>query len=79
VSNERPADSAPDPPDADSFELSLPQLLETKRLPIDEIDWDLGDSQDWDTLVAGSDQSFLGMSFEEAKQRGLLDDLEAAQ
>jgi hypothetical protein len=48
-----------------------------ERLQLDKIDWELGEPQDWDTLVADTDQGFRGMSFEEAKKRGLLDDLDA--
>ena len=58
---------------------SLPPPLEMERLEIDEIDWEVPETHDWDTLVAETDQAFLGMSFEEAKKRGLLDDLDAGQ
>lgn len=57
----------------------FPAPLKMERLQIDEIDWEIGDHQDWDALVADTDQTFLGMSFEEAKQRGLLDNLDANQ
>jgi hypothetical protein len=66
-----------DTPYLDPARTPLPAPLKMERLQMDQIDWDLEDSQDWDTLVADADQTFLGMSFEEAKKRGLLDDLEA--
>jgi hypothetical protein len=49
------------------------------RLDIDGIDWEPKESQDWDALIADTGPSFLGLSFEEAKKRGLLDDLDADQ
>jgi hypothetical protein len=55
----------------------LPPPLKMERLQIDRIDWELGESQDWDTLAADTDQSFRGMSYEEAQKRGLLDELNA--
>jgi hypothetical protein len=48
-----------------------------ERLKLDEIDWELEGSQDWESLAADTDQSFYGLSFEEAKKRGLLNDLGA--
>jgi hypothetical protein len=53
--------------------------LEMERLKIDEIDWEAEGSQDWDALAADTNQSFLGMSFQEAKKRGLLNELDAEQ
>jgi hypothetical protein len=66
-------------PEQDLASLSIPAPLEMERLEIDKIDWELEGPQDWDTLAADTDQSFLGMSFEEAKKRGLLDELDAGQ
>jgi hypothetical protein len=48
-----------------------------ERLEIDQVDWEFEGSQDWDALVADADHAFLGMSFKEAKERGLLDNLPA--
>jgi CheY-like chemotaxis protein len=53
--------------------------LEMERLNLDAINWQLEGSQDWDTLTADIDPSFQGMSFEEARRRGLLDDLDSDQ
>jgi len=76
-----PAESAGDqaqpPSDQDLALPSIAAPLEMERLNIDEIDWELQGPQDWDSLAADTGQSFLGMSFEEAKQRGLLDNLDA--
>jgi hypothetical protein len=58
---------------------STPAPLEMTRLDIDGIDWEPKESQDWDALIADTGPSFLGLSFEEAKKRGLLDDLDADQ
>jgi DNA-binding NarL/FixJ family response regulator len=69
--------ATPDQDEANTEIAPTPAPLKMKRLQIDEIDWGLGDSQDWDTLAVDMDQSSHGLSFEEAKERGLLDDLEA--
>jgi len=67
--SDSPSDQDPAPP-------SIAAPLEMERLKIDEIDWELEGPQDWDSLAADMGQSFLGMSFEEAKKRGLLNDLD---
>jgi CheY-like chemotaxis protein len=72
-----PAAPEPDTPSANPGPAPLPPPLKMERLQLDKIDWELGEPQDWDTLVADTDQGFRGMSFEEAKKRGLLDDLDA--
>jgi DNA-binding NarL/FixJ family response regulator len=59
------------PPDRRSAPLKM------ARLNLDEINWELEGAQDWDTLAADTDPSFRGMSFEEAKKRGLLGDLDS--
>jgi hypothetical protein len=66
-------------PEQDLALPSVPPPLKMVRLDIDEIDWEPEGPQDWDTLSADTDRSFLGMSFEEAKNRGLLDELDAGQ
>jgi hypothetical protein len=71
ASNVRPSS------DQDLSPLSLPAPLEMERLKINEIDWEMEGPLDWDALAADTAQSFLGMSFEEAKKRGLLNDLDA--
>ena len=48
---------------------------------LDDIDWEAEAERtatdlDWDQIVAGADQGFGGMNLEEAKRRGLIDDLE---
>jgi CheY-like chemotaxis protein len=58
---------------------TLPPPLEMERLEIDEIDWELGESQDWEALGVETNQSFLGMSYQEAQERGILDDLDPEQ
>jgi len=76
---EHGAAAAPEPntPNPDPPPAPLPPPLKMERLQIDKIDWELGETQDWDTLAADTDQRFRGMSFEEAKKRGLLADLDA--
>ena len=56
---------------------SAPAPLEMERLEIDQIDWEVKGTQDWDALISDADPAFLGMSYQEAKKRGLLDDLDA--
>lgn len=75
--SERAASPNPPVPDTAPAFPPTPAPLEMERLEIDKIDWELQGVQDWDTLVADTDPSFQGMSFEEAKKRGLLDDLDA--
>jgi len=79
VPSGRAAPVAPEPDtlSANTAPAPLPPPLKMERLQLDKIDWELGEPQDWDTLVADTDQEFRGMSFEEAKKRGLLDDLDA--
>jgi CheY-like chemotaxis protein len=72
-----PADADPGSAEADPREVVPPTPPETKRLSIDEIDWTVGEDEEWDALVADQDPSFKGVSYKEAKRRGLLDDLEA--
>jgi DNA-binding NarL/FixJ family response regulator len=48
---------------------------------LDDIDWEAGTDRaitdlDWDKMVAEADQGFGGLSLEEAKRRGIIDDLE---
>jgi hypothetical protein len=50
-----------------------------ERLEIDKVDWSLDGKQDWDALVADTGSAFQGLSFEEAKKRGLLDDLQTSE
>ena len=54
---------------------SSPQIADLP--PVEDIDWDVPADLDWDTLVANTDQGFAGMDFEEAKRRGLVDDIES--
>jgi CheY-like chemotaxis protein len=74
-----PPGSQPAPSERDLSQLVLPALLETERIQLDAIDWEVGDAQDWDTLAADADQPFHGMSLEEARQRGLLGELDPDQ
>lgn len=73
----RDRESVPEQPravaDPDPAQPPPPPPLEMEPIDLDEIDWDLGDSPDWETLDAEADQSFLGLSFQEARERGLLD------
>jgi hypothetical protein len=53
----------------------------TKRPSLDDIDWeaatnDAATDLDWNSIVAEADQGFGGMSLEEARKRGIIDDLE---
>jgi CheY-like chemotaxis protein len=48
-----------------------------ERPSVDDIDWNAPADLNWDEIVSSADQGFSGMSFEEAKKRGLVDDLEA--
>jgi CheY-like chemotaxis protein len=52
-----------------------------EQLSLDDIDWKaetdrVATDLDWDRFVAEADQGFGGMSLEEAKKRGIIDDLE---
>jgi hypothetical protein len=52
-----------------------------EQLSLDDIDWNaetdrVATDLDWDRFVAEADQGFGGMSLEEAKKRGIIDDLE---
>jgi len=40
--------------------------------PVDDIDWDVPVTTDWDDLVANTDQGFAGISYEQAVEQGLL-------
>jgi hypothetical protein len=44
--------------------------------PIDEIDWQVSTDMDWDAFIADTDKGLEGISFEEAKKRGLIDSLQ---
>jgi hypothetical protein len=46
------------------------------RPSVDEIDWEISADLNWDEIVTGADQGFTGMSFDEARKNGLVDDLE---
>jgi DNA-binding response OmpR family regulator len=59
---------------------SLPQ--EPKEPPdpsiADSIDWEAIDSTSWDAILKDTDKGWEGISLDEARQRGLIDDLEGA-
>jgi CheY-like chemotaxis protein/predicted regulator of Ras-like GTPase activity (Roadblock/LC7/MglB family) len=44
---------------------------------VDEIDWDIDTDAEWDDIVTTTDQGFGGISFEQARQDGIIDDLPA--
>jgi predicted regulator of Ras-like GTPase activity (Roadblock/LC7/MglB family) len=84
------APDAPSPPDpaprsAPPVALADPHMPEPDPLPLDEIDWDVAADQDadtpaeqaWDALMASADTGFGGLGLDEAKKRGLIDDLQA--
>jgi DNA-binding NarL/FixJ family response regulator len=47
------------------------------RPTVEDIDWEISTDLDWEEIVQGADQGFGGMSLEEARKRGLVDDLES--
>jgi DNA-binding NarL/FixJ family response regulator len=61
---------------APEMDLTLPPALEMERLEMEKVDWDLDSNQEWDALVSDTGQAFQGLSFDEAKKRGILGDLE---
>ncbi len=63
----------PSPPD------QAPPTGETataEQVEIDDIDWDLDAAMDWDELVAETDQGFGGLSMEQARKNGIIDELD---
>jgi CheY-like chemotaxis protein len=46
------------------------------RPPVDDIDWDIDTDLDWDDIVDETDKGLGGLSFEEARKQGLIDDVE---
>jgi len=44
----------------------------------DNIDWEASDGMSWDAIVEETDKGFDGITFEEARHQGLIDDLEGA-
>jgi len=56
-----------------------PELAEPVDPSIaDSIDWGAPDGMSWDAILEETDKGFDGMTFEEARRRGLIDDLEGA-
>jgi hypothetical protein len=79
--------SRPDPavsPPPSAPEAASP-ITEPDTLPLDEIDWNAAANQvadapaeeAWDALISSVDTGFGGMDLDEAKRRGLIDDLQA--
>ncbi|MBN1584510.1 MAG: response regulator [Anaerolineae bacterium] len=58
---------------ADSTPVAIDE--EEEEATLDEIDWNLGANMDWNTLVSATDKGFEGISIDEAKKQGLIDDL----
>jgi hypothetical protein len=48
---------------------------EIERPPVDEIDWEIDTNLDWDAMVNDTDKGLGGLSFEDAQNQGLIDDL----
>jgi hypothetical protein len=49
---------------------------EISRPPVDDIDWDVATDLDWDTIVEETDKGLDGLSFEEAQEQGLIDQVD---
>jgi response regulator of citrate/malate metabolism len=47
------------------------------RPSIEDINWEISTDLDWEEIVQGADQGFGGLSLDEARNQGLVDDLEA--
>jgi hypothetical protein len=47
----------------------------TERPSVEDIDWGISTDMSWDELVDGADQGFAGLSLDEAREQGLVDDL----
>jgi predicted regulator of Ras-like GTPase activity (Roadblock/LC7/MglB family) len=48
----------------------------TDRPSIEDINWEISTDLDWEEVVQGADQGFGGMSLDEARKQGIVDDLE---
>jgi len=75
--------AAPDALDATTAENDAiqeePELAEPVGPSItDSLDWEAADGMSWDVIVEETDKGFDGITFEEARHQGLIDDLEGA-
>ena len=58
--------------ETDSPSQGEPDDSSPPEIDLDEIDWDVSEDADWESLVTETDQPFEGLSLQEAQQEGLI-------